>query len=51
MFYSMGLINQDKKNGWRGPITNIKKTIEPEKFSQKILIILFLTNGIFLKLH
>ena len=32
-----GLINQDKKNGWRGPITNIKETMSLENLPKNII--------------
>ena len=32
-----GLINQDKKNGWRGPIINIKETMSLENLPKNII--------------
>ena len=32
-----GLINQDKKNGWRGPIANIKETMNLENLPKNII--------------
>jgi len=32
-----GLINQDKKNGWRGPIVNIKETMSIENLPKNII--------------
>ena len=32
-----GLINQDKKNGWRGPITNIKETMSLKNLPKNII--------------
>ena len=33
----LGLINQDKKNGWRGAITNIEETITEDNLSKDII--------------
>jgi len=32
-----GLINQDKKNGWRGPIINIKEVLDVNDFQKKLI--------------